>query len=203
MLPEIMLSERMLPEPFNSAPESALREIHLKDGELLFRARQRTRGLYYLADGKLEMRRYTPAGDTVVVHRAGAREMFAEASVFSGEYHCDSVAVEDSRCIEMDRGYLLDTLATNPDFAVKLVRQFAMQMQACRRKLEILAIRKADERVLAAVLDGWLATDIKTLAAEIGLAHEVVYRSLAKLVAEGKIEKRGRGRYGVPGDHEP
>jgi len=76
-----------------------------------------------------------------------------------------------------------------------MASRFATQMQASRRRVELLSIRAADERILTALNDDLLVEDITTFADMIGLTPETVYRTLAKLSKQGRIEKTARGQY--------
>ena len=74
-------------------------------------------------------------------------------------------------------------------------------MLAVRTRLELRNIRSASERVqnylaLNTGADGStidLKGTVKDLAAELGLSHEVLYRTLHRLESDGKIE-RVRGK---------
>ena len=76
-----------------------------------------------------------------------------------------------------------------------MCKRFAHQVQHTRARLELYSIRSADDRVLQAVVDGMLKDNVKSLAHEIGLSPEVVYRSLASLAKSGRIQKLGYGKY--------
>ncbi len=86
-------------------------------------------------------------------------------------------------------------MENNPGFAVALAQQFAGQVQTYRRRIEILAISSAENRVLTALSDGWLTGKVVDFAAEIGLTHEATFRALSNLVRDGRVVKTGRGRY--------
>ena len=68
----------------------AIRE--LASGEELFSQGARARAIFALESGRLRLLRRTVAGHLVVLHRARAGELFAEAAFFSETYHCDAVA---------------------------------------------------------------------------------------------------------------
>ena len=187
----------MLPDPFHLIPITAHRRHKLASQETAFHQDDQTRGLFFVLQGKIELRRVTKAGQNVIIHRACQGETFAEASLFSARYHCDAIAIVASELIELDRAVILTKFAQNPQFALSLAKRFAQQNHGYRRKLELLAIKSARERIFVAVSDGLLDESIKTFSAEIGLTHEVVYRGLAQLVTKGDLVKTGRGKYDV------
>lgn len=185
----------MLPEPFANLPESAQAHHRLEAGEAVFHQSDLSRGLFFVVKGEIKLQRLNEQGHSIIVNRARSGETFAEASLFSERYHCDAVATIPSEVIEFDRGTILQQLRADPDFAFGLAGQFAGQLQGSRRRLELLNIRSAKERIFAGVSEGLLKGSILNFAAEIGLSHEAVYRGLAALVAEGALKKAGRGRY--------
>ncbi len=187
----------MLPELFQSAPEQAITTRQIAKGELAFHQEEKTRGLFFVSAGKIELRRTTETGGLVTVHRAQSGETFAEASLFTDAYHCDAIAVTDTSLIELERTYVLSHLQNDPDFAIAMTKHLAKQNQFYRRKIEILAIKNATARVYSALSDNLLQSDIISFASEIGLTHEAVYRSLRKLVDQGRVLQKGRGKYQV------
>lgn len=184
-----------LPAPFDRLSQSTHQHVTISTGGTLFRQDDPTRGLYILTHGSLELRRFTSGGDTVVLHRVMPGETFAEASLFTASYHCDCVATSPIKVLELDRKAVLDTFASDSTFAMMLTARFASQIQSYRRRLEIIAIRSAEDRVYTAMSDGMLTGNIKSFAGGVGLSHEAVYRALSKLVGQKRIQKVGRGKY--------
>ncbi|WP_299864662.1 Crp/Fnr family transcriptional regulator [uncultured Hoeflea sp.] len=188
----------MLPEPFQSLPVSAITTALIAEGAALFRRDDPGKAIFLVQSGGFKLLRYTRQGDEIVIHRAGPGESFAEAALFSPRYHCDAIATADARVIRIEKPAVLKLMRIDPEFALAISARFAGQIQDYRRRLEILAIRDAESRVFAAMADGFLTSDIKTLAAQIGLTHEAVYRALAVLVRKGRLIKTGRGAYALP-----
>lgn len=188
----------MLPQPFQSLPATAIATSLIAEGAALFRRDDPVQAIFLVQSGGFKLLRYTMQGDEVVIHRVGPGESFAEAALFSQRYHCDAIATADARVIWIKKPAVLELMRTNSEFALAMSARFAGQIQDYRRRLEILAIRDAEARVFAAMADGLLTSDIKTLAAQIGLTHEAVYRALALLVRKGRLIKTGRGAYTLP-----
>ncbi len=188
-----------LPRPFDMLPPEHLRRLALVGGATLFRQGDPTRAIFLITAGAVRLVRHTEAGRRVVLFRARPGDTLAEPALFSDTYHCDAVAETDSTLTAIDRATVLRHLARDGAFATALVQRLAQQVQTYRRRLELLAIRPAKARVLAALADGWLTGPVTDLAADLGLTHEVVYRALAELCAEGRAERIGRGRYRAVG----
>jgi CRP/FNR family transcriptional regulator, dissimilatory nitrate respiration regulator len=76
-----------------------------------------------------------------------------------------------------------------------LLKRFAGQVQGYRRRLEILAIKSAQDRVLAALAEFGQDGSVMRFAATIGLSHESTYRALSALVRIGAVRRIERGKY--------
>jgi CRP-like cAMP-binding protein len=157
---------------------SVVRERTLRRGEALFRAGQRTAGLYEIVSGRVRLVRFDRSGREVVLHRAQAGETVAEASLFSPSYHCDAIATTAARVRLYPRAAILEEFARNPQAARPFMAHLGRQVMALRTTIERQGIRSARERVRhylavnagadrrTAVLPGTL----KELAADLGLA---------------------------------
>lgn len=162
------MSDIQLPEPLDQLNSRAIRQREFTAGQALFHQGDKSRGLYYVIDGALELRRVTDAGHDVLMFRATSRDTFAEASLFHSTYHCYAIATERSQVIECSRNALLRLYRTDSKFALSMSERFATQIQQSRMRLELLSIKSAEERV---------------------------YRALGALSRSGRIQKSGYGRY--------
>ena len=184
-----------LPPPLDRLDKSDLLRRELAYGETLFVQNSATTGLFYLVSGTIDLKRSTRSGHIVMIHRARSGDTFAEASLFSDTYHCTATAVCEVLVIECKRSAISQLLDRDIEFARSMASRFTTQIQESRRRVELLSIRAADERILTALNDGLLVEDITTFAEIIGLAPETVYRTLAQLSREGRIVKTARGQY--------
>ncbi|RWB97394.1 MAG: Crp/Fnr family transcriptional regulator [Mesorhizobium sp.] len=164
-------------------------------GEILFRKDDATVGIYEIEEGQVRLSRIDQTGREVILHVAGAGDLIAEASLFSKVYHCDAVAVTDARARLYPKEALLTEFRRNPEAAEAFASRLAHELMALRTRLELRNIRSARERLLNylalnAGADGRtmaLKGTVKDLAAELGLTHEALYRTLGQLEAEGTI----------------
>ena len=171
----------------------------LAAGETLFRQADAARAIFEVESGRLRLLRHTVEGKTVVIHTAKRGELFAEAALFSLTYHCDAVAVVPSRIRSFSKRWFLAAIRSDPKLAGRFMALLAHQLQALRSRLEERNIRSARERLLhhltlAAGPDGRtveLPGRIMDLAAELGLTHEALYRTLAALEKERVIARKG------------
>ena len=174
---------------------STLRQLDA--GESLFRQGDRTFGIFVVEHGRLRLVRHTIDNHPVALHTAKKGELFAEAALFSSTYQCDAVAAVASRVRIYPKRQLLATFRDDPVLGERFMAVLAHQIHALRARLEERNIRSARERLLhhlalAAGADGRtisLDGTLMELAAEIGLRHEVLYRTLAELEKDGVVSR--------------
>ena len=189
------MSIDILPSPLDELKSTDLMHRELKTGETLFSQEAKAGGLFYLISGIIDLHRVSQSGHKITIHRARAEDTFAEASLFSDHYHCSATAGENTTVIECRRTAILQLFKSDLEFSNAMLSRFASQIQQSRRRVELLSIRSADERIIAAMQDGMLVEEVKPFAEMIGLAPETTYRALAKLSRNKVIRKTSRGLY--------
>lgn len=185
----------MIDDPFSNFPDNSIKLITTSIGDVLFRQAEATTGLYRVHRGCVTLRRTTLAGDTLTLHRATAGDLFAEASVFSDQYHCDAICTVGGDVHHISKAETLEQLSTDKGFALAFTALLAQQVQSYRFLLEITAIKSAEERVFAAVSAGYLDGAVTEFATRIHLTHEACYRALRTLCNQGRLTQTGRGQY--------
>lgn len=178
---------------------SRVRELAAE--EVLFRQGDRAFAIFEIECGRLRLIRNSLAGHPVVLHTAREGELFAEAALFSGAYHCDAIAAVASRVRVYPKRELLASFRADPLLGERFMAVLARQIHTLRARLEERNIRSARERllhhlVLHAGPDGRtmpLEGTLMDLAADIGLTHEALYRTLALLEKEGRIGRTAAG----------
>jgi CRP-like cAMP-binding protein len=177
------------------------RERALARGEVLFRKDDVAAGIYEIDQGQVRLSRLDSEGREVVLHVAGLGDLIAEASLFSPVYNCDATAVTNARARFYPKSALLAEFRRDPEAVDAFMAMLARELMALRTRLEQRNIRSASARLqnylaLNTGADGLTVTlqgTIKDLAAELGLTHEALYRTLNKLEAAGKIA-RAKGK---------
>lgn len=187
-----------LPPPFSLLAQEHCFTLSLVKGDTLYLQGSETTGLYFLQSGSIDLIRSSRSGHDVVIHRAREQELFAEASLFSPQYHCTAMASSDATVLKCQKGALLQLIKTNTLFSTAMMSLFATQIQESRRRIELLSISAADERIMAALLDGASVEDISKFSDFVGLAPATTYRALASLHRRGKLLKISRGKYQLP-----
>ena len=184
-----------------AALRAAAVDRKLKAGEALFRLGDKATGLCEVVSGRVRLARVDRSGHEIVLHVAGPGETLAEASLFSASYHCDAIASTNATVRVYPKREMLAAFERDPRAMRAFSAMLARQVMSLRTRIEQRNIRSARERVrhylvLNAGADGRtveLGGTLKDMAAELGLTHEVLYRTLAALERSGEI-KRSRGK---------
>lgn len=166
-------------------------EVVLEKGEVLFSQGNGVASFYYVKAGKIKLIRNTIEGGELLIHVALPGEVFAEASLFSSEYHCSAITVIKSNILSYKKHEFLQHLEQNPSIMRQLLKTFSQQVRNLRAINEIKNIHSAKDRILAFIKNEMdehkeLALDmpLKDIAYKIGLAHETFYRELKKLESD-------------------
>ena len=172
-------------------------ERRLERGEVLFRKDDAAIGLYAVEAGHIRLSRIDVDGREIILHAAGPGDLVAEASLFSPRYHCEAVAVSDARVRLYPKKALLAEFRLDPNAAEAFMAMLARELMDLRTRLEQRNLHSASARLehhlaLNTEADGRtviLRGTIKDLAAELGLSHEALYRTLNKMESTGKIAR--------------
>jgi CRP-like cAMP-binding protein len=159
-------------------------------GQTLYRRGERPKAMLCLLSGEIRLIRRTPRGAEIVLQRVRGG-FVAEASMESKAYHCDVVAVADGRLLAFPITAFQAALEHDAAFRSAWIRRLAQDVRRLRAQNERLSLNSAAERILhfieAEGVDGRvsLTQSRKAWAAELGLTHEVLYRTLRRLRQEG------------------
>ncbi len=171
----------------------------IEAGQTLFAQGSPTVGVFEVLKGRMRLARTHASGHEAVLYVARAGDPLAEASILSKVYHCEATAVTRSTVRLYPKGLLLPEFERNPHFAAAYTAMLARQLMTARTLVERLSMHSARDRIRHFLIlnlgqDGrsvQLAGTLKELAAELGLTHEVLYRTLARMAEDGEIERSG------------
>ena len=173
----------MLDDIISLMPGVARRGFAYEAGEAVFHLGDPVRLVHFVTSGVIHLVRHQQHGAGLVLQRAGEGSILAEPSMFSNAYHCDACAITAARTVAVSRDAILDRVKGNGAFALTWSRKLAHEVQMARLHAEIVSIKS-----VAARLDAWLNWHGSiparggwvSLAAEIGVSPEALYRELAK-----------------------
>ena len=187
---------------FNSPLKSLLPEAvhalcthkHLKKGTLLFKTGKKPEWMYFVLSGEVTLERLSQNGDSVVLQRT-RHGFVSEASLQSPKYHCDAVVVANSEIIQIPIQTLADALSTDPAFAGRWINMLNQEVKRLRLQCERLSMKSVKDKVLHLInTEGQngkyqVSTGLKSLAGELGITHEAMYRTLAALEKSKTIRR--------------
>ena len=173
----------MSPTTLDELWDDGAYERRFDTSEVLFRAGDPVRLFYRVVDGTVALMRPLAHGSDLVLQRARAGDVLAEASLFAAAYHCDAVATSPARLRSIPVERVTAALERRPELAWSIAAYLAAEVQAARARAEIVSLKTVATR-----LDAWLALKgealppkgrWRELAAEIGVSPEALYRELA------------------------
>lgn len=163
-------------------------------GQLLFQSRRRPTRMYFVVRGEVVLQRLDREGSLLVLQRIH-RGLVAEASLQASAYHCDAVVTAAGEVVTVPIGALKEALTRDHDFAMRWIGMLGAELRRLRAQCERLSLKGVAERLLHLLqtegVQGRLEvpSDLKSLAAELAVSHEALYRTLAKLAREGRIRR--------------
>jgi CRP/FNR family transcriptional regulator, dissimilatory nitrate respiration regulator len=168
-----------------------------KDG-WVFRKGDTVQAVFLVLEGEVRLSRFAKDGSEIALHHAGRGEFFAEAALNAQRYQCNAIASQAAALLAFPAIEVRELLARDPEFAHQWIALLARQLHAARARLERLALKSAAERVLHYLhtegkgprCEVALAGSVKDLAKELGLTHESLYRTLARLERAGIVVRK-------------
>ncbi|MCV3768707.1 Crp/Fnr family transcriptional regulator [Rhizobium sp. TRM95796] len=108
--------------------------------------------LHIIRSGTIRLLRHRLDGHPVVLQRACRGDILAEASVFS-EYHCDAVALTESVTEAFAVADIRRLLEADIGFCRAWAASMSHQLQAARRRAELMSLRTVRTARLLARLE--------------------------------------------------
>lgn len=160
------------------------RQLHFEAGQRLFHRGDSVTDMHVVLSGSIHLVRYQRDGSVLILQRAGPGSILAEASLYSGTYHCDAVAFGAAETRVYAKASLRKLLARSPEFGNVWASHLAQELQRARLRAEILSLKTVADR-----FDAWMAWnggraprkgEWKLVANQIGVSPEALYRELAR-----------------------
>jgi CRP-like cAMP-binding protein len=149
--------------------------------------------MFYISSGEVVLQRTSAQGDCFVVQRV--RQGFvAEASIEASGYHCDAMITgtgEHFSIPDLIRTALVDDAA----FAMRWIGTLNQELKRLRAQCERLALKGVRARLLHLIetegKNGRLALNasVKSLASELAVTHEALYRAITELERQGILRR--------------
>ncbi|MFP3873354.1 MAG: Crp/Fnr family transcriptional regulator [Thiohalophilus sp.] len=170
-------------------PSSLRRDARLDQfvrGQTLYRQGEKPRSMLFVLQGELRLLRRSAGGSEMILQRSRGG-FIAEASLDARHYHCDVVAAADGQLLAFPRKTFASALQNDAAFNRAWITLLACEVRRQRARAERLSLNSAAERILHYLeTEGdhgrvTLSMSRKAWAAELGLSHEALYRTLRQL----------------------
>lgn len=182
--------KELLPE----AVQTLCKMTSVKKGTLLFQTSKKPELMFFVLNGEVTLERLSQHGEPVVLQRT-RYGFVSEASLQSPKYHCDGRVVANSEIIQIPLSALADALNSDAAFAARWIRMLNQEVKRLRLQCERLSMKSVKDRVLHLIhTEGkygqyQVTTGLKSLAGELGVTHEALYRTLAALEQSREIKR--------------
>ena len=151
--------------------------------------------MHFVIAGDIRLVRRSRAGTEITLQRTRGG-FLAEASLDQSAYHCDAVAAATSEILAISLKPFRQALSVET-FRDGWVAHLARELRRARSQSERLILRSTRERIVhyieAEGRDGriTLTQSKKGWAAELGISHEALYRTLASMVRREELVIEG------------
>lgn len=163
-------------------------------GSCLFQAGDKPLRMFFVLGGEVVLERPGLQGTSVILQRT-RRGFVSEASLKSAKYHCHAQVVANARMVQIPIRALRDALDSDPAFAGRWIGMLNHEVKRLRLQCERLSLTKVQDRFVHLLeTEGDkgrfpLGTGIKSLASELGVAHEALYRCIAAMEKQGTLKR--------------
>lgn len=178
-------------------PRALLEEcqtLTIEKGHYLFHQGHKPQWMFFIVNGEAILSRTNPRGEIVILQRC-KNGFVSEASLFTDVYHCDAIASQIAQSITLPISSFKKAL-DDPAFALRWVQLLSKEIMRLRTVSERLTLKDIPSKLIHLVKtegkDGVLniQTDLKSIASEIGVTHEALYRTIAAMEKNGSLKKQ-------------
>ncbi|MDD5480511.1 MAG: Crp/Fnr family transcriptional regulator [Rhodoferax sp.] len=163
-------------------------------GTCLFKAGDRPEHMFFVVSGEVVLERPDRQGASVILQRT-RRGFVSEASLQSAIYHCTGQVVANTKMIQIPIRQVRDALDNDPAFAGRWIGMLNKEVKRLRLQCERLSLTRVQDRFVHLLeTEGDkgcfpISSGIKSLAAELGVTHEALYRCIYAMEKAGKLQR--------------
>jgi CRP-like cAMP-binding protein len=163
-------------------------------GELLFATGNKPVSMFFVNRGEVILERLGAQGGSVVVQRT-RHGFVSEASLQSARYHCDGRVLATAEITQVPIAAIQAALDKDPAFASRWISMLNQEVKRLRLHCERLSLNKVQGRLLHLLetegKDGKypLGSGLKSLATELGVTHEALYRCVADMESKQLLRR--------------
>ncbi len=150
--------------------------------------------MFFVMTGEVILERLGLHGESVVLQRT-RYGFVGEASLQSARYHCDGKVVAPSEIVQIPIRQIHTALETDSAFAIRWISMLSREVRRLRMQCERLSLHKVQDRLLHLLeTEGKegeypLRAGLKSLAGELGVTHEALYRCVSSMEKEGLLRR--------------
>lgn len=181
----------------NLLPEEVVKQsrtLHFEKGQHLFHQGTRPESMFFIVTGEAILSRISSHGEPTILQRCKGG-FLSEASLLTDAYHCDAIATHSGQAITIPIQALREAL-TDSNFSLKWVRLLSREIMRLRTQSERLSLKDIRSKLIHLIeTEGnqgvlILQSDLKSLASEIGVTHEALYRAISVMEKQGALRKQ-------------
>jgi CRP-like cAMP-binding protein len=169
-------------------------EREFPKGTGLFKAGETPARMFFVVSGEVILERPGLQGASVILQRT-RRGFVSEASLKSAKYHCHGQVVANSKIIQIPIREVREAMDGDTAFAGRWIAMLNKEVKRLRLQCERLSLTKVQDRLVHLLetegVDGCypIGAGIKSLAAELGVTHEALYRCIYSMEKQGKLKR--------------
>lgn len=172
----------------------ACERIEATKGTCLFRAGDTPLRMFFVVSGEVILERPGVQGAAVILQRT-RRGFVSEASLQSEKYHCHGLVVSSASIVQVPVRGIRDALESDPRFAGRWIGMLNKEVKRLRLQCERLALTRVQDRFVHFLeTEGRsgrfpIGAGIKSLAGELGVTHEALYRCIHAMENAGTLQR--------------
>lgn len=165
--------------------------VHQK-GERLFATGSKPINMFFIGSGEVILERLGAQGGLAVLQRT-RHGFVGEASLQSTRYHCDSKVTAVSEITQIPIKHVRTAMDSDPAFASRWIAMLNREVKRLRLQCERMSLNKVQDRLIHLLetegISGKyvLGSGLKSLASELGVSHEALYRCVSSLEKDARL----------------
>lgn len=177
----------------------------VKKGEAIFSEGEKLNGVFCVRDGVSKLSKLSPNGKDQIVKLATQGAVLGQRSVIAEETsNLSAVAVKDMEVCFIPKNIIEETLNSNPDFAVEVLRHMAHDLKEADDVIVNMSQKTVKQRVAEAFIylrdnfgedkEGYLSLTLsrEDIANVVGTATESAIRIISDFKKLGLIKTSGK-----------
>ena len=177
----------------------------IKKGETLFEEGDKLNGIYCVRGGVSKLAKLSPNGKDQIVKLAAKGEVIGQRSVIAEEQvNLSATAVSDMEVCFIPKEGIVNTLHTNPNFSLEVLRHMAHDLKEADDVIVNMSQKTVKQRIAEAFLylknnfgedaDGFLAITLsrEDIANVVGTATESCIRIISEFRKKGLLKTSGK-----------